>query len=54
MKKIKLSISQLEHVLTTENPKFPVEVLMKNIDQNELLKLGSLLQKLNKKNDETV
>ena len=43
--KLKITINQLREILKTESPKFPVEIMMKNIDQNELLKIGNLLKK---------
>lgn len=43
--KLKITINQLREILKTESPKFPVEIMMKNVDQNELLKIGNLLKK---------
>ena len=43
--KLKITISQLKEVLRTEAPKFPIEVMMQNVDANELLKIGKLLKK---------
>lgn len=43
--KLKITINQLREILKTEAPKFPVEIMMKNVDQNELLKIGKLLKK---------
>jgi hypothetical protein len=42
--KLKITISQLNQILKTEPTKFPIEVMMKNVDSNELMKIGSLLQ----------
>ena len=41
--KIKITISQLKEVLKSEPAKYPIEVMMKNVDQSELLKIGKLL-----------
>lgn len=43
--KLKITINQLREILKTEAPKFPVEIMMKKVDQNELLKIGKLLKK---------
>ncbi len=45
--KLKLTISQLREVLKTEAPKFPIEIMMSKVDQNELLKIGNLLKNKN-------
>lgn len=43
--KLKITINQLREVLKTQPPKFPVEIMMGNVDQAELLKIGNLLKK---------
>ncbi len=42
--KLKITVSQLKEVLKTQAPKFPVEVMMQNVDAGELLKIGNLLK----------
>lgn len=41
--KIKITISQLKEILKTQPAKYPIEVMMRNVDQSELLKIGKLL-----------
>lgn len=43
--RIKVTISQLKWILQSQYPKYPIEIMMKNIDKNELLKIGKLLKK---------
>lgn len=43
--KLKITLSQLKEILKTQPPKFPVEIMMSKVDQNELLKIGKLLKK---------
>lgn len=46
--KIKITINQLKEVLKTEPAKYPIEIMMKNVDQSELLRIGNILNQ-NKK-----
>lgn len=43
--KLKITVRQFKEILKTQPPKFPVEVMMQNVDGNELLKIGKLLKK---------
>ncbi len=43
--KIKMTLEQLKMVLTTEKPKYPITVVMKGIDINELKDVIKLLKK---------
>ena len=45
MKKLKITTKQLIAILKTEKSKFPVTVIMKGIDQEELDLIGKLLKK---------
>lgn len=43
--RLKITINQLREILKSQPSKYPIEIMMKNVDQNELLKIGNLLKK---------
>jgi hypothetical protein len=43
--KLKITLDQLKRVLKVEKPKFPITIIMKNIDKAELKEVIELLEK---------
>jgi len=42
---LKITINQLREVLKTQPVKYPIEIMMKNVDREELKQIGQLLKK---------
>lgn len=42
--KLKITIEQLKRVLQTEKPKYPITIIMKGIDKEEMKELAKLLK----------
>lgn len=42
--KLKITIEQLKKVLQTEKPKYPITIIMKGIDKEEMKELVKLLK----------
>ena len=43
--RLKITIKQLGEVLKTQPVKYPIEIMMKNVDREELKEIGKLLKK---------
>ena len=42
--KVKLTLAQLKRILETEQPKYPITIVMAGLDRDEVMEIAKILQ----------